>query len=123
MITKEIKICGKQVNLAYCYATEIIFKELTGDDIIDYVKSSVERINDGKDSKDPDAKHSVRAIEACLSAYYDKDMPLTRQDIEKEITPSEMILAVLAILQMRAEFYHIPKDEPADKEEANPKND
>jgi hypothetical protein len=33
MITKEVTICGKQVMLAYCYATEISYKVLTDKNI------------------------------------------------------------------------------------------
>ena len=28
MITKEITLCGRQVTLAYCFATEIAFRDL-----------------------------------------------------------------------------------------------
>ena len=34
MITREVTLCGKQVTLAYCYATEIAYKDLTNEDII-----------------------------------------------------------------------------------------
>ena len=36
MITKEITLCSKQVTLAYCYATEIAYKDLANEDMLDY---------------------------------------------------------------------------------------
>ena len=114
MITKEITLCGKQVMLAYCYATEIAFKNMCNEDMFDYVQHAVESI---KQERDPDAEKTIYAILACMMAYYeDADKaPVKDSEIMKDATPVEIGTAMLAILNMRSEFYHVPKDEPEDK--------
>lgn len=116
MITKEITLCGKQVTLAYCYATEIAYKEMSDEDIFDYAQAAVEAI---KAQRDPDIKKTIFAIIACMMAYYeDKDKaPVKDSEIMREATPVEIGTAMLTILSMRQEFYHVPKGEPEDKQE------
>ena len=116
MTTKEITLCGKQVTLAYCYATEIAYKEMSDEDIFDYAQEAVEAI---QAQRDPDIKKTIYAIIACMMAYYeDKDKaPVKDSEIMREATPVEIGTAMLTILTMRSEFYHVPKDEPEDKQE------
>ena len=113
MITKEITLCSKQVTLAYCYATEIAYKDLSDEDMFDYAKAAVEAIHA---QRDPDIKKTILAIIACMMAYYeDADKaPVKDSEIMKDATPVEIGTAMLAILTMRQEFYHVPKDEPED---------
>ena len=114
MITKEITLCGKQVTLAYCYATEIAYKEMSDEDIFDYAQAAVEAI---QSQRDPDIKRTIFAIIACMMAYYeDKDKaPVKDSEIMREATPVEIGTAMLTILSMRSEFYHVPSGEPEDK--------
>ena len=124
MITKEITLCSKQVTLAYCYATEIAYKDLSDEDMFDYAQAAVEAI---QAQRDPDIKKTILAIIACMMAYYeDADKaPVKDSDIMKEATPVELGTAMLTILSMRNDFYHVPKGEPEDKPQdgdANPKN-
>ena len=113
MITKEITICGKQVTLAYCYATEIAYKDLSDEDMFDYAQHAVEAI---QAQRDPDIKKTILAIIACMMAYYeDADKaPVKDTDIMKTATPVELGTAMLTILSMRSEFYHT-NDEPEEK--------
>ena len=114
MITKEITLCSKQVTLAYCYATEIAYKEMSDEDIFDYAQAAVEAI---QSQRDPDIKRTIFAIIACMMAYYeDKDKaPVKDSEIMREATPVEIGTAMLTILSMRSEFYHVPSGEPEDK--------
>ena len=116
MITKGITICGKQVTLAYCYATEIAYKNMTNEDMFDYAQKAVEAI---QNQRDPDIEKTIYAILACLMAYYeDADKaPVKDSEIMKQATPVEIGTAMLTILSMRSEFYHVPKDEPEEKPE------
>ena len=113
MITKEITICGRQVTLAYCYATEIAYKELSDEDIADYIKEAVACI---QKETDPDVKHTIFAILSCIQAYYgDPDKaPVTDRDIMRDATPSELGPAIFTIIGLRIDFYKVPKGEPAD---------
>ena len=114
MITKEVTICGKQVTLAYCYATEIAFKKLCNEDMFDYIKHAIESI---QAERDPDIEKTIYAIIACMMAYYEEidKAPIKDTDLMKEAKPVETGTAMLAILSMRTEFYNIPKGEPEDK--------
>ena len=114
MITKEITLCSRQINIGYCYATEIAYKDLTDENIIDYVKEAIDCINQ---KVDPDPKKTIYAILACIMAYYnnrDEEAPLKSEDIMNEAKPTEIGMAILAIVNMRSEFYRVPKDEPKD---------
>ena len=116
MITKEITLCSKQVTLAYCYATEIAYKDRADEDMLDYAKHAIESI---QAERNPDIKKTILAIIACMMAYYeDADKaPIKDSDIMKEATPVELGTAMLTILSMRSEFYHVPKGEPGEKPE------
>ncbi len=116
MLTKEITLCSKQVTLAYCYATEIAYKDLADEDMFDYAKHALDSIHA---QRDPDIKNTILAIIACMMAYYeDADkMPVKDSDIMKEATPVEIGTAMLTILSMRNEFYHVPSGEPEEKPE------
>ena len=113
MIQKEITICGKAVTLAYCYATEIAYKDLANEDMLDYAKHAIESI---QAQRDPDIKRTIFAIIACMMAYYeDADKaPIKDSEIMKQATPVEIGTAMLTILSMRSEFYHVPKGEKED---------
>ena len=114
MIKKEITLCSKQVTLAYCYATEIAYKDLADEDILDYAKHALDSI---QAQRDPDIKRTIFAIIACMMAYYEdaEKAPVKDSDIMKEATPVELGTAMLTILSMRSEFYHVPTGEPEDK--------
>ena len=126
MTTKEITICGKQVTLAYCYATEIAFKDLTDQDITDFMIEAVPQI---QAQKMPDAKKVTHLIVASMMSYYeskDEKMPIEVKDIMYQATAKEIGNALGVIIGLRAEFYHIPTGEPEDKPKggaAEPKND
>ena len=119
MKTKEITICGKQVTLAYCYATEIIYKDITSEDLIDFVKHAIASISE---EKDPDAKRTLSAILSCAMAYDQSkeengekvQEQLTIKELMKDAKPAEFGMAMLAVLDLRRQFYHVAK---ADEEE------
>lgn len=114
MLTKEITLCGKAVTLAYCYATEIAYKDLSDENIADYIKEAVACI---QQETDPDIKHTIYAILACMLAYYQsqgKEAPLTDTDLMNDAKPAELGTAIFTIIGLRMDFYHVPKDEPQD---------
>ena len=113
MLQKEITLCGRQVTLAYCYATEIAYKDLSDENIADYIKEAVACI---QEETDPDVKHTIYAILACMLAYYQsrgEEAPLTDTDLMNDAKPAELGTAIFTIIGMRMDFYHVPKDEPA----------
>lgn len=131
MKTKEVTICGKQVTLAYCYATEIAYKDIADEDMIDFIHHAIESV---QNQKDPDVKRTIIAIHSCIFAFADANTPdgqdvvtpVTLKQMMKEMSPSEMGIALFAILDLRKQFYKVSKEDEAEikKEtsEENPKN-
>lgn len=116
MITKEITICGKQVTLAYCYATEISYKILSDEDIIDFGQEVVEKI---QHEQMPDIRKTIFLIIASMQSYYEskgEECPITDKELMYECTPQEIGMALGVIIGLRTNFYHVPSDEPEDKE-------
>ena len=117
MITKEITICGKQVMLAYCYATEISYKILSDEDIIDFGQEVVEKI---QHEQMPDIRRTIYLIIASMQSYYEskgEQCPITDNELMYECTPNEIGMALGIIIGLRTNFYHVPSDEPEDTEQ------
>ena len=115
MIHEEITLAGKPVILGYCYATEIAFKDLAGQDITDFMTESLPLI---QDNKMPDIKKTIYAILSCMIAYYEsigEKSPVKDTDLMNEATPLEIGTAFGTVLKLRGEFYHIPAGEPSEK--------
>lgn len=116
MITKEVTICGKQVMLAYCYATEISYKVLTDENIDVFMGEVGVAI---ADKTMPDVKKSIMLILASMMSYYefkDENAPITDKELMANTTPSELGNAVGVIVGLHSLFYYVPKDE---KDKAN----
>lgn len=104
MKQKEIKLCGKQVMLAYCFATEIAFKNFTGENIEKF------------DVNNPE--HIIYLILSAIASYYQKhetDAPVKDTDLMYESEPGELIEALNEVMKLRAEWYKLPKGEKADE--------
>lgn len=114
MLTKEITLCGKPVKLGYCYATEIAYKDMSDENIADYIKDAVTCI---QQKNDPDVKHTIHAILSSILAYYEdpEKAPVTDRDIMRDATPEELGTAIFTIIGLRMDFYHVPKGEPEEK--------
>ena len=115
MITKDITLCGKQVTLAYCFATEISYKILSDEDIHSFLQEAVNAINE---KRMPDIRRSIYLILAAMNAYYEskgKKTPITDKQLMYEVSPDDMGTAIGTIIGLWLEFNHIPKDEPEDK--------
>ncbi len=111
MIKKEITLCGKQVVLAYCFATEISYKLLAEEEITDFVVQAVESL---QDNRMPDTRKSIYAILSAATAYYDsidKDLPITDKEIMFKATSADMATAIGTFIGLRADFYRIPASE------------
>ena len=115
MITKEITICGKQVTLAYCYATEISYKILSDEDIIDFGQEVIEKI---QHEQMPDIRKTIFLILASMQSYYEskgEQCPITDKELMYECSPQEIGTTLGTIIGLRSQFYHVPSDEPQDK--------
>lgn len=116
MTTKTITIAGKEVTLAYCYATEIGYKLLSDEDINAYMADAMEAL---KESRMPDTRKTVYVVIAAINAYseWQEETPaVSDRDLMYEATPLELGTALGTIIQLRADFYKVPSDEPKDEQ-------
>ena len=123
---KTINICGKDVDILYCAATENGFEVISG-------KSAFEiNFNSQNDLL-------CLSLAAIMAAYEskpsDKDgnkpqPPVTSQDLMYEAKPSDIAALFMAVLELRAEWYGIPlvvpkpevQSDSESEEEDKPKN-
>lgn len=101
--------------MAYCYATEISYKILSGEDVTDFIIESAPLIDN---NRMPDIRNTIFLILAALQAYYEsKEMqaPITDKQLMYECTPQEIGEALGVILGLRAQFMNIPIGDPEDK--------
>ena len=117
MIHENITLAGKSVTLGYCYATEIIYKDRSDEDIANIIQETIGCIN-AQPARMPDVKHSIYLVLAAVMAYYqskDEEAPIKDTDLMNEVTPLELGTALGTIINLWAKFYGIPKGEPEDK--------
>ena len=118
MKKKKVKIAGKQVWLAYCYATEIIFNDITGEDINEFFKevfTSKERTN---------PKKLLYPILACAIAYAQgtqTEDALEDKQLMYEAKPQELIEAFKVVVELRNEWYKLPSSDKPEEEKGNGK--
>ena len=94
MTEKIIKIAGAEVGVKYCFATEIGFRDLSGESI------------DKFDAQNP--SHATALIVAAIVAYYQsrgEDSPIETEKIIYEARPQELIVAMAAIFKLRNTWY------------------
>lgn len=116
MTTKTITIAGKEVTLAYCYATEIGYKLLSDEDITAYMADAMEAL---KVSRMPDTRKTVYVVIAAINAYseWKGEQPvISDRDLMYDATPIELGTALGTIIQLRADFYKVPSDEPKNEQ-------
>lgn len=105
MKENKITITGKEVGVAYCFATEIGFRKYTGVGIDEF------------DASDPE--HITYLVLAAILAYYQgngEEPPLKSDDIIFKAKPKEIIDALTVVFQLRADWYQLPKGDDTDEE-------
>lgn len=113
MKKEKITIVGKEVTLAYCYATEIAYKEFTGEDIATYMQEAFVALNE-QPKRMPDVKKTIYVILAAAMAYSnskDEDASIKDTDMINDATPQELGTALGTILSLYTKFYTLPKEE------------
>ena len=82
MIKREITICGKQVTLGYCFATEIGYRANADEDIETFITEVVEMFTNHQAV--PDRQKCIYLIYASILAYYQsrkEDTPISAEDM------------------------------------------
>lgn len=98
MKTKEITLCGQQVKVAYCAASENGFEDISGKSIndLDFTKN----------------KDMLMLSAACIIAPYaenGEESPIEMKQLLYEATPNEITELYLTVINLRNEWYGIPK--------------
>lgn len=115
MKREKTTIAGKEVSLAYCFATEIGYKILAEEDISVFLGEASAAI---EQKRMPDLKKTICLIFAAINAcsdYDDESAAISEKDIMHDATPAEMANALGTILALCNEFYRQPAGEPEDK--------
>ena len=113
MVQQSITLCGKDVQLAYCYATEVSFRILAEEDIHAFLQEATVKV---QQQQMPDIKKCILLILACLSAYYEskgEPLPLEDKDLMYNCEVDEMGTAIGTCIKLYMEFYHLPGTEAA----------
>lgn len=116
---KTIQLCGKEVRLRYCAATETGFEQLAGKSIGDIDFQSQEDL--------------IRlAVAAILAAYMrtGEEAPVKTEDLLYEAKPAEIVELFKTTIELRLAWYDIPavvaeelkKEQSEVEEEDAPKN-
>ncbi len=114
MIHQDITINGKTATVGYCYATEIAYKDMAGQDINDFMPEITAAIGA---ERLPDVKKTICLILAAITAYYhsrNEDAPIQDTDLMNEASPLDIGKALGTIISLRGQFYALPAGEPTD---------
>lgn len=100
MTTRKTTIAGREVSLAYCYATEIAFHKYTGVSIDSF--------------KADDPEHVLYVIIASILAWCQAngtEADVRDEDIIYRAKPKELVDTLTAIFDLRREWYDVPSDD------------
>lgn len=130
MKKKKVKIAGKQVWLAYCYATELAFYDMTDTDINDFFKEffSPNKEEDEEEKKKKEShklKLILYAIFAAAFSYsesVEKDCEIDHKTLMFHAKPAEITDAFACVIELRNEWYKLPSDDKPKKDEDGEKN-
>lgn len=126
MKEKTINICGKEVRIIYCAATENLFEDISGKSTSVFVPT-FGKDKDGKDIVVAPPKATIGdfvtlAVAGIIAAYTKsgEEMPVTSEDILYSATPYERNELLTTVVDIRNEWYNIPKvvDDTLKKEAA-----
>ena len=104
-----------KVMLGYCFATEILFNEMAGEEVGTFVKEAISQISEGNM---PDRKKSMILIQAAMEAYYESvgtKAPFTEKDLKDSHHSDEFGTAIGTILGMYIKMNTSPTGESDEK--------
>ena len=122
---------GRDVMLRYCAATETNFEKISEGRSSNVFSATVEkRDKEGKPTKinPPEAtsddyiKLGIAAIIAAYD-YREQKSPISVKEILFETTPDEINVMVLAVMDLRLQWYTTPKTIPDNETDQKPNDD
>lgn len=125
MKKKKVKIAGKQVWLAYCYATELAFYDMTDTDINDFFKEffSPNKEEDEEEKKKKESRKLKLILYAIFAAAFsysesvERDCEIDHKTLMFHAKPAEITDAFACVIELRNEWYKLPSDDKPKKED------
>ena len=121
---ETITLCGKDVNIMYCAATETGYEIVAGKSSQVFLPTVLERDENGKITKaEPPAAtlddYIKLALAGIIAAYAseDKEPPVTDKDILYKATSEEITNLVGTIGKLRVAWYNVPDVVKPDKQQ------
>ena len=121
---ETITLCGKDVNIMYCAATETGYEIVAGKSSQVFLPTILERDENGKVTKaEPPAAtlddYIKLALAGIIAAYAseDKEPPVTDKDILYKATSEEITNLVGTIVRLRVAWYNVPEVVTLDKQQ------
>ena len=112
---KTITICGKDVKMRYCAATETGFESLSKQKIDVFTSTPTEWDTDGTPTKfDPPVAttqdYLTLAVAAIVAAYArnNEEPPVKSEDILYDASPQEVSNILTTVVLLRVEWYKFP---------------
>lgn len=115
MTKREITICGKQVEIFYCTATEIGYERMSGKEISVFLptfktdKDGQQVIDQLPEATNEDYLYLALSGIVAADTYYERDTTITSKEILYEAKPAERKEMVNTIIELRNEWYDVPK--------------
>ena len=116
MTSKKITICGKEVELFYCAATENGYERISDGKTIGVFIPTFKMDEEGNQVIDnlPEATNEdymLLAMAGIVAAdtYYKREAVINSEDILYNATPTERRLLIDTIIELRNEWYEVPK--------------
>lgn len=124
---KTINICGKDVRLRYCTATELSFEQLTGKSADVFIpefekdeKGNITKVTQKATGDD----YIKLAISAMIAAYgrNDEEAPVGLKEILYDADPNEVVAMIEAVVEIRNKWYNISSVVEPEKSGESEKN-
>lgn len=110
MTEKTVNICGKEVKIRYCAASESMFEKLADKSISEMNLSTQEDV--------------MRLALCCIIAAYERTgetTPVEAKDLLYDAKPKELIELYKTVFELRAAWYEVPavvQDEMEERKES-----
>lgn len=129
---KTITICGKEVRMRYCLASETGFESLANKEMSVFLPTpTLDKDKEGNiiyDKPIATTEDFLKLSIACILAAYereDKEPPVSVSDILYDSTPEEVASMIASTYELRMKWYELPgviKPETEKVTEDNGKN-
>lgn len=113
MVERTVKICGQEVLMCYCTATETGYEAISGKSSVTFVPNVIKDDQGNIASVESQANVAdciTLAVAGIIASYTRRKekVPITSDDILYNGSPEEVQNLITAILEMRNEWYQVP---------------